>query len=189
MNQASDAIRYAYDPESAESRFMQKHVFGQWRSLVEVFGVAVMLLFIYLIVKIAMREYSDTFAALHPAFVRIAPLVFWGGIILGLAGAYLCGLLVSRLHETIADVDRDTILYKKGPIEVVLDAEGIHTKTAHSTEFVTWESVRAVVDTPQGIGLRLDNAHFIPVIDVELPTGTTRDDVLAAIEGWRSKRA
>lgn len=184
MSVSGDTIQYAYDPDGAETRYMHRHVFGQWRSLTEVFGVAVMLLFIYLIVKIALREYAPTFAALHPAFVKIAPLVFWGGIMLGLTAAYLCGLLVARLHETIADVDREKILYRRGPIDVTLDADGIHSKTEHSAEFVTWASVRAIITTPQGIGLRLDNAHFIPVLDVELPKGVSRDDVLSAIKGW-----
>jgi hypothetical protein len=189
MSEAVQNIKYAYDPDGAETRFMYKRVFGQWRSLIEVFGVAIMLLFVYLIVKIAMREYGETFAALHPAFVKIAPMVFWGGIVLGLAAAYLCALLVARLHQTVADVDRDSILYKKGPIEVTLDRDGIHTKTEHSAEFVTWNSVRSVVTTTQGLGLRLDNEHFIPVIDAELPAGTTRDDVLRAIDNWRDVSA
>jgi len=187
MSSNADAIKYAYDPDAAETRHMHRHVFGQWRSAVEVFGVLVMVLFIYLIVKIAMREYADMFEALHPAFARVAPLVFWGGILLGLVAAYLCGLLVSRLHETITDVDREKVLYRKGPIEVTLDEDGIHTKTAHSAEFVTWASVRSIVNTPQGIGLRLDNEHFIPIVDVELPNGTSREDVLDAIAHWQNR--
>lgn len=185
MSNAAVPIKYAYDPESAETRFMHKHVFGQWRSLTEMFGIAVMLLFLYFIVKIAMREYGSFFAALHPSLVNIAPLVFWAGIVLGLAAAYLCGLLVDRLHETITDVDNESTLYNKGPIDVVLDPDGIHTTSENMAQFVKWASVKSVVKTPQGIGLRLDRSHFIPVIDVELPKDVTRDDVLAAIERWR----
>ena len=189
MSNTAVPIRFAYDPESAEMRFMQKHVFGQWRSLTEMFGIAVMLLILYFVVKIAMREYGGFFAALHPALVNIAPLVFWAGIVLGLAAAYLCGLLVERLHETITDADNETSLYNKGPIEVVLDPEGIHTTSENMAQFVKWKSVKKVVPTPQGIGLRLDRSHFIPVIDVELPKGTTRDDVMASIERWRGSTA
>lgn len=180
-------IKYAYDPESAESRFMRRHVFGQWRSITEMFGVAVMILFLYFVVKIAMREYGAFFMELHPAFLDIAPLVFWAGIVLGLTAAYLCGLLVNRLHDTIIDAEKEDELYNKGPIDVVLDADGVHTTSKHSAQFVAWPSVSKVVKTPQGIGLRLDGANFIPVIDVELPKGTTRDDVLASIEAWRAK--
>jgi len=187
MSAVMTPIRYAYDPESAESRFMRKHVFGQWRSVTEMFGIAVMLFFLYFIVKIAMREYGEFFATLHPALVNIAPLVFWAGIVLGLAAAYLCGLLVDRLHQTLVDRDREMALFNRGPIDVVLDPEGVHSTTPHYAQFVKWPSVTAVVKTPQGIGLRLDRSHFIPVIDVELPDGTTRDDVLAAIEAWRGK--
>ena len=187
MTAAMAPIKYAYDPDSAETRFMKKHVFGQWRSLTEMFGIAIMLLFLYFVVKIAMREYGATFAAMHPALVKIAPLIFWGGIVLGLAAAYLCGLLVDRLHDAITDAEKETNRFNQGPIDVVLDSEGIHTTTPNFAQFVRWDSVNAVVKTPQGIGLRLDRTHFIPVIDVELPTGTTRDDVLAAIAAWRGR--
>jgi len=182
-------VKYVYDPESAESRFMHKHVFGQWRSLTEMFAIAIMLLFLYFIVKIAMREYGAFFAALHPSLTEIAPLVFWAGIVLGLAAAYLCGLLVDRLHQTLTDVDNEQTLYNRGPIDVTLDQDGIHSTTPHMAQFVKWDSVHAVVKTPQGIGLRLDRTNFIPVIDVTLPQGTTRDDVLKLIEEWRGKPA
>lgn len=189
MTNAAVPIKFAYDPESPESRFMHKHVFGQWRSLTEMAGIGIMLVFLYFIVRIAMREYGGFFAALHPSLVNIAPLVFWAGIVLGLAAAYLCGLLVDRLHDTITDVDNETSLYNKGPISVVLDTEGIHTTSENVAQFVKWASVKSVVKTPQGIGLRLDSSHFIPVIDVELPEGTTRDDVLDAVERWRGASA
>lgn len=180
-------IKYAYDPESAESRFMRKYVFGQWRSLTEVFGVAVMLLFLYFVVKIAMREYGSFFLELHPSLLDIAPLVFWAGIVLGLSAAYLCGLLVNRLHSTIVDAEREVEVYNKGPIDVVLDADGVHTTSKHAAQYVAWTSVSKVVKTPQGVGLRLDGSNFIPVIEVELPEGITSDDVLSAIEVWRAK--
>ena len=189
MSTVARPIRYAYDPDSAENRFMRKHVYGQWRSATEMFGIAVMLFFLYFIVKIAMREYGTFFAELHPSLVTIAPLVFWAGIVLGLAAAYLCGLLVERLHQTITDRDSELAPVNRGPINVVLDEEGIHATTAHFAQFFKWPSVTAVVPTPQGIGLRLDRSRFIPVIDVELPEGTTRDDVMASIEAWRGKPA
>lgn len=189
MSNTSVPIRFAYDPESAEMRFMQKHVYGQWRSLTEMFGIAVMLLVLYLLVRIAMREYGAFFAALNPALVNIAPLVLWAGIVLGLAGAYLCGLLVERIHDTITEAGNENAVFNKGPIEVVLDPEGIHTTSESMAQFIKWKSVKKVVSTPQGIGLRLDRSHFIPVIDVELPQGVTRADVMEAIERWRKPAA
>lgn len=185
MSTAMGEIRYAYDPQSAETRFMHKHVYGQWRSLTEMFAIAVMLVFLYFIVKIAVREYAGQFAALHPALLKLAPLVFWAGIVLGLAAAYFCGLLVDRLHQTLTDVENESTLFNKGPIDVVLDKDGVHSTTPYMAQFVKWDSVSAVVKTPQGIGLRLDRTHFVPIIDIALPEGVTRDDVLASIEGWR----
>ncbi len=189
MTDAVMPIKYAYDPDSAESRFMQKYVFGKWRSATELFGIAVMLLFLYFIVKIAMREYGGFFIQLHPAMIEIAPLVFWAGIVLGLAAAFLCGVLVNRLHETIVEVEKEEEVYNKGPIDVTLDAEGVHCTSKHFAQFVAWKTVHRVVKTPQGIGLRLDNKHFIPVLADELPDGMTVDDVLVAIEKWRGHTA
>lgn len=181
-------IKYAYDPDSAESRFMQRYVFGKWRSATELFGIAIMLLFLYLVVKIAMREYGDFFMQLHPAMLEIAPLVFWAGIVLGLAAAFMCGMLVNRLHETIVEVEKEDEVFNKGSIDVTLDAEGVHSTSKHWAQFVAWNTVHRVVKTPQGLGLRLDDRHFIPVLAGELPDGMTADDVLAAIENWRGKQ-
>lgn len=179
------AIRYSYDPEGAETRFMHRHVFSQWRTATDVFGVSIMLLFLWFIVKIAIREYGPFFAKLHPAFVNIAPLVFWAGIVLGLAAAYFCGLLVERLHETLTDASKERTIYGRGPINVVLDQAGVHTRTSYMTQSISWSAVRAVIPNAQGIGLRLDNTNFIPVVEAELPEGTTSDDVMASIDVWR----
>ena len=178
-------ISYEYDPESPERRYMHKHVVGQWRSLTEMFAIAVMLLFLYFIVSIVLRESSNILIGLHPSLTRIAPLVFWGGIVLGLAAAYLCSLLVSRLHQTIYDIERDGILYRHGPIAVTLDADGIRSGNPHYNEFVSWRAVKTLVATPQGIAIRLDNDIFVPVLDVTLPEGVRRDDVVDTIAAWR----
>ena len=178
-------IKYAYDPDSAQSRFMQKYVFGKWRSATELFGIAIMLLFLYFMVKIAMREYSDFFTGIHPAMMQIAPLVFWSGIVLGLAAAFMCATLVNRLHETIVEVETEEEMFNKGTIDVTLDQDGVHTTSKHFAQFVAWPTVKRVIKTPQGIGLRLDSRNFIPVIADELPEGVTTDDAMAAIESWR----
>lgn len=182
-------IRYAYDPESAESRFMHKHVYGRWRSLTDLFGISVMLVFLWLIVRIAVRESGTILGDIGPAFEQMAPMVFWAGIVLGLAAAFACGLLVERLHSTLTDADKERTVFGRGPIHVVLDEEGIHTETPYVSQIISWDSVTAVVPNRQGVGLRLDRSHFIPVIDVQLPQGTTRDDVLAAIAAWRGRAA
>ena len=182
-------IKYSYDPDAAELRFMTKHIFGQWRSISELIGIFVMLLGIYFIVKIAIREYTGTFAAIHPRFAEMAPLIFWAGILLGLVAAYLCGLLVSQLHSSISDHEAELAAFRQGPIKVTLDRDGIHTVAPNTAQFLNWRSVRKVVKTPQGLGLRLDESHFIPVIDAELPDGITREDVMLAIEAWRGTSA
>ena len=187
MTNAAMPIKYAYDPDSAESRFMQRYVFGKWRSITELFGIAVMLLFLYFIVKIAMREYGGFFMELHPAMLEIAPLVFWAGIVLGLAAAFMCGILVNRLHDTIVEVEKEEETFNKGPIDVTLDAEGVHSTSKHWAQFVSWKSVHRIVRTPQGIGLRLDNRNFIPVLADGLPEGVSAEDVLSNIETWRGK--
>ena len=166
---------------------MHKHVYGQWRLLTDLFGIAVMLVFLWFIVRIAVREGGVILGDVAPAVREMAPLVFWAGIVLGLGAAFLCGLLVERLHATLTDADKENSVFGRGPIDVTLDAEGIHTVTPYVKQVISWDSVTAVVPNPQGVGLRLDRAHFIPVIDVELPQGTTRKDVLAAIEGWRGR--
>jgi|GEM_PF-2994381 len=188
MTDTAMPIKYAYDPDSAESRFMQRYVFGKWRSLTEMFGIAVMLLFLYFVVKIAMREYGDFFIQLHPAMIEIAPLVFWAGIVLGLVAAFMCGLLVNRLHDTIVEVEKEEEIYNKGPIDVTLDAEGVHSTSKHWAQFVAWPTVHRVIKTPQGIGLRLDNRHFIPILSDQLPEGMSTDDVLDQIETWRGQQ-
>ena len=178
------AISYQYDPESPERRYMHKHVVGQWRSLTEMFSIGVMLVFLYFIVRIALRESGDILAGLHPSLLRIVPMVFWGGIVLGLAAAYLCGLLVSRLHQTIYDIERDGIYYRTGPISVTLDENGIQSGNNHFHEHVGWGAVKTVVETPQGLAIRLDNATFVPVLDATLPPGRTRADTAKAIRVW-----
>jgi len=145
MTDTAMPIKYAYDPDSPESRFMQRYVFGKWRSMTELFGIAVMLLFLYFIVKIAMREYGEFFMQLHPALMEIA-------------------------------------------IDVTLDAEGVHSTSKHWAQFVAWRTVHKVIKTPQGIGLRLDNQHFIPILADELPDGLSADDVLDKIENWRGRK-
>lgn len=182
-------IKFAYDPQASELRFMTKRIFGQWRSISELIGIFVMLLGIYFVVKIAIREYTGTFAAIHPRFAELAPLIFWAGILLGLVAAYLCGLLVSRLHSSIADREAELAAFKQGPIKVTLDSDGIHTVAPNTAQFLNWRSVRKIVKTPQGLGLRLDESHYIPVMDDGLPEGTSRDDVLNAIETWRGTTA
>ncbi len=181
----SNSIKYAYDPESAESRYMQRYIFEKWRSLTEIFGIAIMLLFLYLIVKIAVREYSAFFLELHPALMELAPLVFWAGIVLGLIAAFLCALLVNRLHDTLLEVEKEDELFNKGLIDVTLDAEGVHSTSPRWAQFVAWSAVHKVVRTPQGIGLRLDSRNFVPIITDQLPSGITPDDVLRRIEAWR----
>ncbi len=185
MTDTTMAIKYAYDPDSAESRFMQRYVFDKWRTMTEVFGIAVMLLFLYLIVKITMREYGGLLTSLHPALLDLAPLVFWSGIVLGLTAAVLCGLLVNRLHRTIVEAEKEEELFNKGPVDVTLDADGVHSTSKHWAQFVAWNTVHRVVRTPQGIGLRLDNRHFIPILVDELPNGVTTEDVLSKIKTWR----
>lgn len=184
MREADAPIKYAYDPESAESRFMQKHVFGRWRTLIELFSVAVMLLFLYFTVKIAMREYAPFFMELHPALINIAPLVFWSGIVLGLAAAYFCGLLASRLQDTVTDVEIEGALFNKGPIDVVLDNEGIHSTSPYFAQFVGWKTVERLIRTPQGIGLRLDHKNFIPVPETNLPDEEPVETLYRRIEAW-----
>lgn len=183
------AISFEYDPESPERRFMHKHVVGQWRSLTEMFAIGVMLVFLYFVVSIVLRESGQVLAGLHPSLIRIAPMVFWGGIVLGLSAAYLCGLLVSRLHQTIYDIERDGVLYRKGPISVTLDPDGIRSGNTHYNEFVDWSAVKAVVLTPQGVAIRLDNATFVPVLDAVLPSGMSRQDVIDAVGRWRGVAA
>ncbi len=185
MNTETAPIKYSYDPEAVELRFMTKHIFGQWRSISELIGIFVMLLGIYFIVKIAIREYTGQFEAMDPRFAEMAPLIFWAGILLGLVAAYLCGLLVSRLHSAISDHEAEQAAFKRGPVKVTLDKDGIHTVAPNTAQFLNWRSVRKVVATPQGLGLRLDESHFIPIIDDELPDDVTRDDVLFAVETWR----
>ncbi len=185
MTETALPIKYAYDPESAESRFMQRYVFGKWRTLTELFGIAVMLLFLYFVVKIAMREYGGFFMQMHPLMIEVAPLVFWAGIVLGLVAAFMCGTLVNRLHDTIVEAEKQEERYNKGPIDVTLDAEGVHSTSKHWAQFVAWPTVHRVIRTPQGIGLRLDNRHFIPILADQLPEGMSTDDVLDQIEAWR----
>lgn len=183
----ADPIKYSYDPEGAQCRFMRRHVFGKWRMVTELFGIAVMLLFLYFAVKIAMREYRDMFVEIHPALLSLAPLVFWGGIVLGLSAAFLCGLLVNRLQDTILEAEKETVVFKQGPIEVTLGAEGVRSSSKHFQQFVTWAAVHKVVTTPQGIGLRLDNRNFVPIPEEQLPTGVTIGDVASAIASWREQ--
>lgn len=182
------SIKYAYDPDSAESRYMRKYLLDKWRTATEVFGIAIMLLFLYLIVKITVREYGSFFRDLHPVLMELMPLVFWAGIVLGLVAALLCSLLVNRLHDTILEVEREEEGFRKGPIYVTLDAEGVHSSTDGWSQFVAWKGVHRVVTTPQGLGLRMDNQTFVPVLADRLPDGLTTEEVLAKIEEWRGSR-
>jgi len=178
-------IKYVYNPDAAELRFMTKHIFGAWRSMSELAGIFVMLLGLYFISRIAIREFSASYGDVIPGFSEMAPPVFWAGILLGLIAAYLCGLLVSKLHSAISDREAELAAFKQGPIRVTLDKDGIHTVAPNTAQFLNWRSVRRVVTTPQGIGLRLDESHYIPIIENELPDAVSREDVMKAIAAWR----
>lgn len=189
MSREIAPIKYVYNPNAAELRFMTKHIFGAWRSMSELAGIFVMLLGLYFISKIAIREYSARYGDVLPGFSEMAPPIFWAGILLGLVAAYLCGLLVSKLHSAISDREAELAAFKQGPIRVTLDKDGIHTVAPNTAQFLNWRSVRKVVKTPQGIGLRLDESHYIPIIENELPDDVSREDVLAAIDIWRGSDA
>jgi len=169
MSREIAPIKYVYNPNAAELRFMTKHI--------------------YFISKIAIREYSARYGDVLPGFSEMAPPIFWAGILLGLVAAYLCGLLVSKLHSAISDREAELAAFKQGPIRVTLDKDGIHTVAPNTAQFLNWRSVRKVVKTPQGIGLRLDESHYIPIIENELPDDVSREDVLAAINIWRGSEA
>lgn len=179
-------LRYSYFAEGPELRFMARNVLGRWRSLTELFAIAVMLIFLYLIVSIAIREMGTMFGTLHPGFASIAPMIFWAGIVLGLAAAYLTGLLVGRLQSAILDSERGSFSYKTGPIAMRLSAEGITSETVNNREVIRWPAVQSIRETPQGIALRLDASHFVPVPDHVLPDGLEREQVLTLIRRWRS---
>jgi len=186
MTTISNAISYAYDPESAEIRFMRKHVYGRWRLLTDLTGIAIMLLMLWWVVRIFIREGGVLWGTAGPGFENVAPVVFWTGIVLGLAASFLCWLLVERLHSTLTDADKEKSTFGRGPVTMKLDETGIHSETPYVRQAIAWGAVTAVVPNRQGIGLRLDRKNFIPVTDAELPEGMTRAQVLQAIESWRA---
>lgn len=178
-------VSYQYDPEDGIVNSIEKHVHGQWRSLTEMIGIAVMLVVIWVICNIILRRYDDFFSALAPQLPFIVAMVLLAGITLGLIAAYLTGFFVSRFRDVLSDHEKEQDGYHAGPINVEISAEGVATHAPHRAQQMDWKSVSAVVDTPAGLGLRLDDRDFIPVPDDKLPEGVTRTELAASIREWR----
>lgn len=178
-------VSYQYDPNDAIVNSIGKHVHGQWRSLTDMVGVALMLLVIWFVSGIILDRYDDFFFALAPQLPFIVAMVLLAGITLGLIAAYLTGFFVARFRDVLSDHENEQDGYRAGPVNVEISKEGIATHAPHLAQQMDWKSISAVVDTPAGLGLRLDDREFIPVPDDKLPEGVTRTELAASIRDWR----
>lgn len=179
-------LSYQYDPEDPIVHSIGKHLHGQWRSLTDMIGIAIMLVVIWFVSDIILDRYSDFFTALAPQLPFIIAMVLLGGVAMGLIGAYLTGFFVAQFRALVSDREAERGGYRAGPVNVEISVDGIATHAPHLARQMDWDAVSAVVDTPGGIGLRLDDRDYIPIPDSVLPEGTTRTDLAASIREWRS---
>jgi hypothetical protein len=180
-----DPIEFAYMPNGVEYRYMHRHVFRQWQAISEMIAVAILLFVLYVIVRLFLREYGPFIIGISPSIMEIVTFVFWLGISLGLAGAYLCGALVARFRASLVNREGSDHPYHAGPVRVTLDEKGIHTFTEHLERSIRWPCVEQVVKTPIGLALRLDDKEFIPISDNALPGTLTRKELRHALAVWR----
>ena len=178
-------ISYQYDPDDAVVQRIGRHVHGQWRALTEMVVIFIMLAILYVISQMIMRMWSDYFAALSPSLPVVVVGILWAGITLGLVGSYLVIFFISKYRDLVSDREAETSDYRAGPVRVELSEEGIATHAPARTQRIGWSAVQHVVNTPLGLGLRLDDKDYIPVTVENLPQGVSKDQLAEAIRGWR----
>ena len=176
-------ISYSYDPEDPVFLRMEKYVFGQWRSLSEMIAIAVMLLLIYGVSQTLLYMVSSSLGGVDPV---AGAVILCFGVTLGLVSAYMVMVFVSRYRDLVAERELELGNYRKGPIRVELDKTGISTRSPGQARQIAWVSVRAVVSTPHGLCLRLDDRDFLPVPDGSLAEGLPREEVAEQIRKWRA---
>jgi hypothetical protein len=180
-------ISFQYQPGDVVSERIGKHVHGQWRSLSEMVAIAVLLVVLYIITRLVLRTWDDYFTALSPNLPVVIAAILWAGITLGMVGAYLVVVFVSQYRDLVGQRDAEASAYSGGPVEVEIGADGIRTRAPGRSQHIGWMAVSGVIETPLGLGLRLDNRDFIPVAtealgDVPLAEAARR------IAEWRGKR-
>jgi hypothetical protein len=181
-------VSYQYDPADPIVNSIGKHIHGQWRSLTEMIGIAIMFLLIWFISDMILDSYEAFFAALSPQLPFIIAMVLLAGITMGLIGAYLTGFFVSQFRSLISDHEAEKDGYRAGPVSVEISEDGVATLAPHIAKQMDWKSVSAVIDTPGGLGLRLDDRDFIPVPDNILPEGMMRTELADSISKWREQK-
>ncbi len=184
-SEAEVTLRYSYDPGDVVVQRIGKQVHGQWRSLSEMVAIAVLLVVLYFVTRLVLRHYDPYFAAIDPGLPVTVAAVLWAGITLGLAGAYLVVIFVSQYRDLVAQRDREGTAYRAGPVVVEIGSGGISTDAPGRAEQIRWASVSGVIETPLGLGLRLDNRDFIPVPSGAVD-GMETAEVAKRIEEWRS---
>jgi hypothetical protein len=180
------SISFDYRPEDVVSQRIGKLVHGQWRSLSEMVAIAVLLVVLYVITRMVMRHYQAYFAAFDTNLPVIVAAILWGGITLGLLGAYLVMLFVSQYRELLRQRDNEASAYSAGPIHVAIGPDGIRTSSPGRRQEIGWNAVSGVVESPLGLCIRLDNRDFIPV-SVEALGGRPVAEVARQINAWRGK--
>lgn len=179
-------VSYQFDPEDAATKRMEKFVFGQWRSLSEMVAIGVMLFVLYGVSQAVLQLVATGWEGL-PFQPVAGGLLLWVGITLGLVGAYLTLIFVSRYRDLVAERELELGAYRKGPVRVELTAEGVSTRAPGQARQIAWISVRGLIDTPLGLGLRLDERDFIPVPDDRLPDAMDRKALTSQINAWRGQ--
>ncbi len=182
-------IKYEYDPKDVVSQRIGKHVHGQWRSLTEMIAIGIMLFVLWVLSRIVLGRMNEYFSQLDAGLPIIVAVLLWGGITMGLLGAYLVILFLSRYRDLRKDQDNEMSSYRAGPFRVEIGPDGVSRASNGRSEQIRWSSIGGVKSTPLGLGLPLDDRDFIPLDQRLLPSGMTVDQAVETIEGWQKAGA